>query len=75
MKKSKKKKKKRKGTTETQETKVHFPWYHLVLPIVLAWLTCRHCQPSVYTSVGMIFVFAVIAIIGQRMVMQHRVNT
>ena len=64
----KKKKKKRKGTTEKVETKVHFPWYHLVLPIVLAWLTCRHCQPSLYTSVGVVFIVTATALIGQRVV-------
>ena len=78
QKKSKKKRKSKKGAgsknTEQQQpgaeddiTRVVFPWYHIMLPLVLLWIVYKYSQPSLYTSLFMTFSFLAAGLIGNKM--------
>ena len=68
--KNKKKKKKSKSAGRTGEDEsskqVTYPWYHLILPLTLLYLSYHYVKPTVFTTTGIIFGLLSAGIIAQK---------
>lgn len=62
-----KKKKKAKATGKRDE-RVVFPWYHLLLPVTIFYLSYKYVKPTIGTSIGLLFGFVAMGLIAHKMV-------
>jgi hypothetical protein len=60
-----KERKKKKAKTSSSE-RPHYPWYHLLLPVTIFYLTYKYSKPTMATSVMMTFGFLSIYLIANQ---------
>ena len=63
----KKKKRVKKGNTRSTDgnpDKPHYPWYYTIGPLTVLYLVKRFCQPNIVTSVGLILILVITAILS-----------
>lgn len=61
-------KKKKAKPTGKRDEQVIFPWYHLLLPVTILYLSYKYVKPTIGTSIGLLFGFVAMGLIANKMV-------